>query len=377
MSQQNTLYAILGIEPSSSPEEIEAAYMARLNEAQESGTETSLIKIAYDNLRAPELRSVYDRRLARQSVIQPAVVEIVESETGGRRYPLLLLMLLVTLGAVYWWKKPVANSSTSVSIARANAVDSPSPSSPVQPSTEPATPPESIPTQNDQVSLPSHHQVAETKVDAGAAVYSRPSCKPGLDPQCLAWSVFLIRQRHKSGSGVLIAPDRILTNCHVLAGGATNGLVVIHKQTNKVAKVEQYTRLANEDVCLLHAPGAGGDVIPWGASESLKYGDATYNLGHPGGSTDVIWSEAKLVARTEHKGETYLVTSNYCRPGSSGGPLLDDQGRLVGVVTAVQAQTQNDGAVRYGACLSITEATARKLLSRTFFPIALAPAQFN
>lgn len=62
----------------------------------------------------------------------------------------------------------------------------------------------------------------------------------------------------------------------------------------------------------------------------------------------------------------------------NGGPLLDGQGRLVGVVTAVQTnQSQNDGAVRYGACLSITETTARKLLSRTLFPIALAPAQFN
>ena len=177
---------------------------------------------------------------------------------------------------------------------------------------------------------------------------------------------------------MLIAPDRILTNCHVLAGGASNGLVVIHRQTDKVTKVEQYTRLNDEDVCLLHAPGAGGDVIPWGSSEGLKYGDSTYNLGHPGGSSDVIWSEAKLVGRTEHNGETYLVTSNFCRPGSSGGPLIDDQGRLVGVVTAVQvSQSQNDGAVRYGACLSLTEATARKLLSRTFFPIAMAPAQFN
>ncbi len=42
MSQQNTLYAILGIEPSSSPEEIEAAYMARLKEAQETLMQTHL-----------------------------------------------------------------------------------------------------------------------------------------------------------------------------------------------------------------------------------------------------------------------------------------------------------------------------------------------
>lgn len=378
MSQQNTLYAILGIEVSSSAEDIEVAYLARLKEAQDVGMETSLLKIAYDNLRVPDLRAAYDRRLARESVLQSRPIEIMESKTGGRRYSLLFLILLVAIGAAYWKKKPTENSLPPLSLAQVNAMDSSAPHLPAPASAEPETPPEEMPAQNELVSLLSDNQAAKPKAEARTVTYSHPSCKPGFDPQCLAWSVFLIRQRHKSGSGVLIAPDRILTNCHVLAGGATNGLVVIHKQTNTVAKVEQYTRLADEDVCLLHAPGAGGDVIPWGTSENLGNGDTTYNLGHPGGSSDVIWSEAKLVARTERNGVPYLVTSNYCRPGSSGGPLLDGQGRLVGVVTAVQAnRSQNDGAVRYGACFSITESTARKLLSRTFFPIALAPAQFN
>ncbi|MEI7429045.1 MAG: trypsin-like peptidase domain-containing protein [Betaproteobacteria bacterium] len=377
MSQQNTLYAILGVEASASTEEIEAAYAARLSEAQEAGTETSLLKIAHDDLRIPELRAAYDRKLARQNAIPELVYETVEAKSGGHRYSLWFLVLLVALGAAYWWKKPVAKSSPPLSSVQLKTENYPSPPSSAPPAAPPATS-VATPAQPDRLPLPSHNQADESRPDTKTVVYSRPSCKPGFDPQCLAWSVFMIRQRNKSGSGVLIAPDRILTNCHVLAGGAINRLVVIHRQTNKMAKVEQYTRLADEDVCLLLAPGAGGEVISWGSSDNLNYGDTTYNLGHPGGSSDVIWSEAKLVGRTEHNGETYLATSNFCRPGSSGGPLLDQQGRLVGVVTAVQAsQSQNDGATRYGACLSLTEATARKLLSRTFFPIAMAPAQFN
>lgn len=378
MSQQNTLYAILGIEVSSSAEDIEAAYLARLKEAQDAGTETSLLKIAYDNLRVPDLRAAYDRRLARESALQSRAIESVEPKTGGRRYSLLFLMLLVAIGAAYWKKKPIENPSPPLSMAQETVMDSPAPDLPAPPSAEAEAPPAEIPAQNEPVALPSDIQAAQPKAETRTIAYSHPACKPGFDPQCLAWSVFMIRQRNKSGSGVLIAPDRILTNCHVLAGGASNGLIVIHKQTNTVARVEQYTRLADEDVCLLHAPGAGGDVIPWGTSDNLGNGDTTYNLGHPGGSSEVVWSEAKFIARTERNGVPYLVTSNYCRPGSSGGPLLDSQGRLVGVVTAAQAnRSQNDGAVRYGACFSITEATARKLLARTFFPVALAPAQFN
>ncbi len=376
MSPQNTLYAILGIAASASAEDIEEAYSARLREAQDAGTETSLLKIAYDNLRVPDLRAAYDRKLARENVRQSRSSEIEEAKTGGRRYSLIFLMLLVAIGAAYWKKKPGEDPSPPLSLAKADASATPAPDLPAPPSAEPETPAAGM--QDEPTAQPPANEATKPNAATRTVIYSHPSCKPGFDPRCLAWSVFLIRQRDKSGSGVLIAPDRILTNCHVLAGGASNGLVVIHKPTNTVTKVEQYTRLTDEDVCLLHAPGAGGDVIPWGVSENLGNGDTTYNFGHPGGSSDVIWSESKLIGRTERNGVPYLVTSNYCRPGSSGGPLLDDQGRLVGVVTAAQAnRSQNDGAVRYGACFSITEATARKLLSRTFFPIALAPAQFN
>ena len=174
----------------------------------------------------------------------------------------------------------------------------------------------------------------------------------------------------------MIGPDRILTNCHVLAGGATNGLVVINGMTDKVSKVEKYARLDDEDACLLLAPGAGSDSIAWGSWAALRQGDTVYTFGHPGGSSDIIWSEGSFRTPVERSGETFLITTNYCRPGSSGGPLLDNEGRLVGIVTAVQRFQARGGDPQYGACISITEASARALLSKPLFPIALAPAQY-
>ena len=205
---------------------------------------------------------------------------------------------------------------------------------------------------------------------------SRGAKPPGFDARYVAWSVFAIRQRNRSGSGVMIGPDRILTNCHVLAGGATNGLVVINGVTDKVTKVEKYARLDDEDACLLLAPGAGGDSIAWGSSAALRQGDTVHTFGHPGGSSDIIWSEGSFHASVERSGETFLITTNYCRPGSSGGPLLDNEGRLVGIVTAVQRFQARGGDPQYGACISVTEASARALLSKPLFPIALAPAQY-
>ena len=55
---------------------------------------------------------------------------------------------------------------------------------------------------------------------------------------------------------------------------------------------------------------------------------------------------------------------------------MDDNGRLVGVVTAVQRYAARFGEPQYGYCVSVTEATARALLARPLFPLALAPAQY-
>ncbi|HRE16348.1 MAG TPA: serine protease, partial [Rhodocyclaceae bacterium] len=115
-----------------------------------------------------------------------------------------------------------------------------------------------------------------------------------------------------------------------------------------VTKVEKYARLEGEDACLLYAPGAGGEVIEWGNSSELKTGDIVYTFGHPGGSTDLIWSEAQFMEHVSIGGNPYLKTANYCRPGSSGGPLLDASGRLVGIVTMVQVRDRG-GERSYGA----------------------------
>lgn len=375
MGQANTLYAILGVEPAASDEEVAAAYAQRLNAAQAAGEETALLRAAYDSLRTPELRAAYDRKLARQAAVTSAEETLV---IASRSSPLPWLFLLVAVGlaALFWWKKQMVSPRPVVidqTIVTRPAGGVPS-AQVVMPSAAPAAAAE------DQLQAAGMTQ-PDTSGSLQSPVFKesvtlRPPCKAGFDPQCLAWSVFMVRQSNSSGSGVLVGQDRILTNCHVLAGAAINGLVVIHMQTQKIAKVEKYARLADQDVCLLYAPGAGGDVVPWGSSANLKYGDVLYNFGHPGGSANIIWSEAQFLERAEINGEPYLVTSNYCRPGSSGGPLLDDQGRLVGVVTAVQrSQSKNGETVRYGACLSMTEATARQLLSRSLFPIAMAPAQ--
>ena len=67
----------------------------------------------------------------------------------------------------------------------------------------------------------------------------------------------------------MIAPDKILTNCHVVAGNAMSGLDC-HQQCHARAGQDKYSKLEDdEDVCLLNAPGAPAYLAEWGRPRRL------------------------------------------------------------------------------------------------------------
>jgi S1-C subfamily serine protease len=375
--------------PTADAAEIEAAYATKSQSLVGDAHALSLLRVAYDTLRNPQSRAAYDRKLAQRQDIPPApAITIAESgsseDQGSQRTSLrnIAVLLLAAAGTASYFvlQTPKTPATAPASPPPAASTD-PVASAPPMPSpaTEPQESASTAPTgeRNDVASEPAAAIAGSDAAQPAAALPTRGAKQPGFDAQYVAWSVFTIRQRNLTGSGVMIGADRILTNCHVLAGGATNGLIVVHGLTKRITKVEKYARLDGEDACLLYAPGAGDASIDWGSAASLRAGDTVHAMGHPGGSSDIVWSEGRFHQRAERGGETFLITDNYCRPGSSGGPLLDNEGRLVGVVTAVQRYQAKGGQLpQFGACISVTESTARALLSKPLFPIALAPAKY-
>lgn len=355
MTNNNTLYAVLGIEASADSETIESAYVARKQTLHGQPDELSLLRVAYETLRHPEQRATYDGKLAQQKQHLDSIVTAVEArpQRGFTRNTNWLLLLIAASGsfALFRFNKPPAKTkppliATAPAIAVASATAAPE-----------STPAENIaPALRQETPAAFNNPVLSTAPAANESLKemlpTRGSKQAGFDAHYIGWSVFTIRQRNLSGSGVLIGPDRILTNCHVLAGGASNGLVVVNGMSKAVSKVEKYARLDGEDACLLLAPGAGNDSIGWGNSALLRYGDTVHTFGHPGGSSDIAWSEGTFRTRIERGGETFLFSENYCRPGSSGGPLLDKEGLLVGVVTAVQRFQAKGGEPPHTAAAS-------------------------
>jgi serine protease Do len=143
------------------------------------------------------------------------------------------------------------------------------------------------------------------------------------------------------GSGVIVDAENgyVLTNFHVLQGA--DAIVVrlsdgrsISGSDVGVVGVDQATDLA---VLQLNASNLIG--IPWGDSQSLEVGDWVLAVGNPYGLDRTVTSG--IVSAKQRRGvsgpgyQEFLQTDAAVNPGNSGGPLVDIEGKLVGITTAI------------------------------------------
>ena len=358
-------YQTLGLSSrQAAPDEVEAAYNRLAGEFADNADYQKAIGEAYATLIDPQQRAAYDRRMAVAEAAEVNRDSDVRSAQSGNWRWLGLLSLAIAAGGYFHTTRPKAppsiiQSPATVEVAPpavSMSTAGPSPTEPV------ATQPERVLEEPVVV-----QQSRETQVR-----FVRPDKKPGFDAAYLAWTTYLVVGGKSRGSGVMIAPDKILTNCHVVAGNAMSGLIVINSATRERAKVDKYSKLEDdEDVCLLNAPGAPAYLAEWGRSEALDPGAATHTVSFPG-NEGLTWSSGTLIRREAPLGMEVLVTSNYCRPGVSGGPLFDDKGLLIGITSAGRV-FRNGG----GECMSLTAETAKKVLYKPMVPIGLAPTQYD
>ncbi len=138
------------------------------------------------------------------------------------------------------------------------------------------------------------------------------------------------------GSGVVIAGERVVTNCHVLAGAAAAG--VVFQEHGIEARVVD--SMITRDLCLLAVPGLRATPIQRRASAELRVGQRVYALGAPHG-LELTFSEG-MISSLRRTGKNPLIqTSAPISQGSSGGALLSRDGRLIGITTLQHKTGQN------------------------------------
>ena len=167
-----------------------------------------------------------------------------------------------------------------------------------------------------------------------------------------------------SGSGfVLDSQGRILTNYHVVKG-AQRLEVSLAAGTKWPAHVVGADPLTDLAVLQIKAPSEALTVLPLGDSSALQVGQKVLAIGNPFGlehslSAGIISSLRKVVKTGATEIEDVIQTDAAINPGNSGGPLLDSEGRVIGINTAIF--TPSGGNVGIGFAIPIN--TAKRVVA--------------
>lgn len=137
------------------------------------------------------------------------------------------------------------------------------------------------------------------------------------------------------GSGVVTAADTVVTNCHVLEGGAHYLVFAGKAQMNGTLRAAD----ADRDLCELQVGNLQAPRIALFTGR-LRVGQRVYAVGAPEG-LELTISEGLVSSIREMEGAYYIQTSAPISSGSSGGGLFDTEGRLVGLTAFILAEGQN------------------------------------
>ncbi len=162
-----------------------------------------------------------------------------------------------------------------------------------------------------------------------------------------------------AGSGVIISPDGYaLTNNHVVRGaGSIEG--VLHD--GSVASAEVIGTDPDTDLALLRLNGKGHQAAELGDSSKLRVGELAIAMGNPLGLQATVTVGVVSALRRTLRGESgrliedVIQTDAALNPGNSGGALIDANGAVVGINTAIIGGAQ-------GLCFAVPSSTAKLII---------------
>ncbi len=136
------------------------------------------------------------------------------------------------------------------------------------------------------------------------------------------------------GSGFAVEPDLIVTNSHVFpAGGLGLAGRIGSDQSQRIKQVIQ--RDKQDDIVLLYVPGLNLPSLPIDSREPVV-GDTVFAMGNPEGMIGTF-SEGIVSALRDH----FIQITAPISHGSSGGPVFNTYGEVIGISTASRISGQN------------------------------------
>jgi serine protease Do len=173
-------------------------------------------------------------------------------------------------------------------------------------------------------------------------------------------------QEHGLGSGVIVSNDGvILTNNHVVDGADEIKVITSDKRefTAKVLGTD-----AKSDVAVLKLQGdvKGLTPITIGDSSRLRLGDVVLAIGDPFGVGQTITMGIVSAKGRANMGiatyEDFIQTDAAINPGNSGGALVDMEGHLIGINTAILSRTGGNNGIGFAIPTNMAEPIMRSLI---------------
>ena len=169
------------------------------------------------------------------------------------------------------------------------------------------------------------------------------------------------------GSGVILSSDGyIVTNKHVVGSG-TDFSIVFSDESSARATLVGYDSLS--DIAILKTKKEGLVPMELGSSEDLTVGQTLLAIGNPYGYT---WSlTSGMVSGVERMVSTstsasvipnMIQTDALINPGNSGGPLLDTQGRMVGLVSSIYSTSGSAQGISFALPVESVRDIAEKII---------------
>lgn len=161
---------------------------------------------------------------------------------------------------------------------------------------------------------------------------------PGRKVAASALSVTaVVRGDHAYGAGIVIGPRHVLTCQHVIDGLSSIGVTLANGKTGPARVVDSDSKL---DLAVLELSEPVATSAELASATALEMGDRVYGMGVPKNLTFSFNSGMVSFLGRSYDEVAFLQTDMPTNPGNSGGPVLDDRGRVVGVASFILRETQ-------------------------------------
>ncbi|MFV8605393.1 Do family serine endopeptidase [Ralstonia pseudosolanacearum] len=222
----------------------------------------------------------------------------------------------------------------------------------------------------------SYAEAAKVAMPAVVNIFSSKNAPKRNNPQANAdpWFRFffgdrLPEQRQEPtaslGSGVIVSPEGyILTNHHVVDGADEIEVALTdgRKANAKVVGTDSETDLAVLKISLTNLP-----AITLGRLENVRVGDVVLAIGNPFGVGQTVTMGIVSALGRSHLGintfENFIQTDAAINPGNSGGALVDAEGNLLGINTAIYSRSGGSLGIGFAIPVSLAKQVMESIIS--------------